>query len=238
MDRNDIADLHNLCAGLGSLRVCSACVQVPASTSTSLCTRCTQQRELGDFSAESDICNACQLQEKYAFGACSSCRQPFQLQQLREDTQGQTMCHECAPEAWPYKCTACKKHKPASEFRHARKQLENAFHTRCMSCETCKECKGSFADHRSMVADERLCTKCDALANRKECSICNKTLNKKLFPPAQWSWTSKTKISTHWFLRCTACHKCNSCGEVKASKDFPQASSACKQCRRRLREIF
>ena len=120
--------------------------------------------------------------------------------------------------------------KPASEFRHARTQLETAFHTRCMSCETCKECKGSLADHRYMVPDERLCRKCDALANRKECSICKKTLNKKLFPPAQWSWASKTKISRNWFLRCTACHRCNLCGEVRDSKHFPQASSACTQC--------
>ena len=30
VDRHDIADLHNMCVGLGSLRVCSACVQIPA----------------------------------------------------------------------------------------------------------------------------------------------------------------------------------------------------------------
>ena len=134
-DKHDIADLHNMCVGLGSLRVCSACVQVPAGTSTSLCTRCTQQRQLGYFSAESDICSACQLQEKYAFRACSSCHQPFQIRQLREDTQGRWMCHECAPEAWPYRCTACKQHEPASEFRHCRRELETAYHTRCKSCE-------------------------------------------------------------------------------------------------------
>ena len=70
VDRNDIADLHTMCVGLGSLRVCSACVQMPAGTSTSLCSRCRKQRQLGYFCGESDICSACQLQDKYPTCRC------------------------------------------------------------------------------------------------------------------------------------------------------------------------
>ena len=133
-------------------------------------------------------------------------------------------------EAWPHRCTACKKQKPASSFQHCRKVLETALHTRCKSCETCKECKRCFIDHRSMAPDTRLCRKCDALAKRQECSVCNQTLHKQLFPASQWTWASKTKISHNWFLRCTACHKCKTCGVVKASQNFPAASAACTQC--------
>ena len=128
VDRHDIDDLYNMCIGMGALRVCSACMQIPDGTSTSLCRRCKQQRQLEYFSAESDICSACQLQEKYAFRACSSCHKAFQINQLRENSEGRRMCHECAPEAWPYRCTACTRHKPASEFRHCRRDLESAYH--------------------------------------------------------------------------------------------------------------
>ena len=219
-----------MCIGLGSLRVCSACELVPAGTAAKLCTRCTQQRPLGYFSAESDICSACQLQDKYAFRACSSCHKAFQISQLRENSEGRRMCHECAPEAWPYRCTACTKHKPASEFQHCRRELETAYHTRCKACETCIECKRSFTDHRSMAPDRRLCTTCAALANRKECTICNRTLDRKMFPDSQWNWASWTKESHNWFLRCKTCHKCTTCGVDKASKDFAQASAQCTQC--------
>ena len=57
------------------------------------------------------------------------------------------------PEAWPHRCTACKKQKPASDFQHCRGKLETPLHTRCKSCETCKECKRCFIDHRSMAPD-------------------------------------------------------------------------------------
>ena len=172
VDRHDIADLHNMCIGLGSLRVCSACVQVPAGTSTSLCTRCRQQRQVGYFSTESDVCNACHLQEKYLFHACSSCHKAFQSSQLRESSVGRRMCHDCAPEAWPYRCTACGRHKAATEFTHSRKELEKSFHTRCKSCETCTACKREFRDHRKMTPDKRLCAKCFAQENLKTCTVC------------------------------------------------------------------
>lgn len=182
VDRHDIADFHMLCIGLGSLRVCTVCVQVQPSTSTSPCTRCTQQRQLGYFSADSDVCKACHLQEKYMFGACSRCHKALQISQLRENSEGLRMCHECALEAWPYRCTACTQHKPASGFTQGRRDLESAYHTRCKSCETCIESKRCFSDHRSMAADTNLCTKCAALAKRKECAICHRAPEEKQFP--------------------------------------------------------
>ena len=101
VQRHDITDLHNMCIGQGSLRVCTVCVQVPPGTSTSRCTRCTQQRQLGYFSVESDVCKACHLQEKYLFRACSMCHKAFQISQLRDNSEGRWMCHDSAPEAWP-----------------------------------------------------------------------------------------------------------------------------------------
>ena len=230
VNRHDIADLHNMCVGLGSLRVCSACVQIPAGTSTTLCTRCKQQRQPGYFSAGSIICSACHLQEKYAVRACTSCHKAFQISQLRENSEGHRMCHECAPEAWPYRCTACKQHKPAREFIHSRKDLDRAFHTRCKTCETCIECRHHFSDHRSMVPDTQLCTKCAARTTRLECSICNKTLDREMFPVSQWMWRLTTHKSHNWFPRCTSCHTCTSCKVTKSSKAFPQTSSQCKEC--------
>ena len=168
-------------------------MQVPPGTSTSRCTRCTQERQLGYFSAESDVCKACHLQEKYQFRACSSCHKALQLNNLRHNSEGRWLCHDCAPAAWPYTCTRCKEHKPAADFRHSRKELEASFHTRCKACETCIACQRWSGDHRSMAPDTRLCTKCDALANRKECSICHRALQKNKFPESQWKWAARTK---------------------------------------------
>ena len=58
-------------------------------------------------------------------------------------------------EAWPHRCTACKKQKPASDFQHCRRMLETPLHTRCKSCETCKECKRCFIDHLHGSKQER-----------------------------------------------------------------------------------
>ena len=168
VNRHDISELHNMCIGLGSLRLCTVCAQVPASTSTARCARCTQQRPLGYFSSDSDVCQPCLQLERYQFKACSMCRKAFQLGQLRQTAEGRRLCHECAPEAWPYRCTACTEYKPASAFNHSRKELETAFHTRCKTCETCTACKRHFSDHRSMAPDRRICTTCAALSNRRE----------------------------------------------------------------------
>ena len=81
-----------------------------------------------------------------------------------------------------------------------------------------------------MAPDTRLCTKCAALANRQECSICYKTLDRNMFPDSQWKWASKTKDSRNWFLRCTKCHTCTSCKVRKGAEEFLQASSQCTAC--------
>ena len=107
VNRHDIGDLHEMCIGLGSLRVCTMCARVPSSTSTAGCARCTQQRPVGYFSADSDVCEACLQLERYQFKACSTCRKAFQLGQLRQNAEGDRLCHECAPEDWSYRCTAC-----------------------------------------------------------------------------------------------------------------------------------
>ena len=163
VDRHDVADLHTLCIGLGSLRVCAACAQVPPSSSTSQCAKCTQQRSQGYSAPDSHVCQACHQAETYQYKACSRCRRSFQLSHLRQNAEGHRLCHECAPEAWPYRCTACNEYKPASAFNHSRKDLETAFHTRCKACEPCTACKNHFSDHRCMAPDRRLCTTCDCL---------------------------------------------------------------------------
>ena len=106
------------------------------------------------------------------FRACSMCHKAFQISQLRENVVGRNMCHDCAPEAWPYRCTACKRHKTASGFQQCRSDLETAFHTRCKSCESCIECKRCLADHRSMAPDTSLCTKCFEQSKLKTCTVC------------------------------------------------------------------
>ena len=185
VDRHDITDLHNMCVGLGSLRLCSVCVQVPPGTSTSRCKRCTQQRLVAYVRRRLGGVQALPPTGYIPFfRACSSCHKALQLNNLRHDSEGRWLCHDCAPEAWPYTCTCCKRHEPAADFRHSRRELEAAFHTRCKSCETCIECKRWSGDHRSMAADTRLCTKCEALVNRKDCAICCKKLDRGKFPKA------------------------------------------------------
>ena len=84
VNRNDISELHMMCIGLGSWRVCTMCAQIPPGTSTARCARCTQHRQLGYFSADSDVCKACHQLEKYVYQACSMCHKVIQLNQLRE----------------------------------------------------------------------------------------------------------------------------------------------------------
>ena len=123
VNRHDIGDLHEMCISLGSLRLCTMCAQVPPATSTARCARCTHQRPEGYFSADSDVCNACRQQEKYQFKACSMCRKPVQLSHLRQNAEGHKLCHECAPDAWSYRCTACSEYRPASAFSNSSKRL-------------------------------------------------------------------------------------------------------------------
>ena len=81
-----------------------------------------------------------------------------------------------------------------------------------------------------MVPDTQLCTKCAARTTRLECSICNKTLDREMFPVSQWMWRLTTHKSHNWFPRCTSCHTCTSCKVTRNSKAFPQTSSQCKEC--------
>ena len=124
------------------------------------------------FTADSTVCQLCHLQEQYVFRDCRGCEKAFQSSQLRENADGSRMCHDCAPQAWPYRCTACTRDKPASEFRHSQKDLEQLYHRRCRACETCAVCHNAFTDHRCMAPDTRLCTTCVANTKLKTCSIC------------------------------------------------------------------
>ena len=60
----DDAKLTEKCIALGAWRVCSVCVRVPSSTSTTRCTRCEQERWQGYFSTASTVCDACHQREK------------------------------------------------------------------------------------------------------------------------------------------------------------------------------
>ena len=82
---------------------------------------------MGYFSVSAHVCEVCHQQEKNAFSACSLSQKAFQTHQVREDADGRLMCHDCAPEAWPYQCTVCKRREPASEFKDGRHALEAAY---------------------------------------------------------------------------------------------------------------
>ena len=97
-----------------------------------------------------------------------------------------------------------QKNKPASDFSHPRRDLETAFHTRCKSCETCSACNRSFADHRKMAADRKLCTKCDAQEKLKTCTVCGEKRAKNLYSTSQW--TQAERQSRNLYLRCIPCH--------------------------------
>ena len=70
------------------------------------------------FDGATDICNACRLHETFAHVSCSSCSKPRALSNMRERKHGQGVfvCYSCAPEEWPYECTACHVFKEASAF--------------------------------------------------------------------------------------------------------------------------
>lgn len=138
------------------------------------------------------------------------------------------MCHECAPEAWHYRCTACTEYKPASAFNHSRTDLETAFHTRCKTCETCTACKRRFSDHRSLAPDTKLCAKCLAQEKLKPCTVCQVKRPPHLYSASQWRQAARQ--SRHLYLRCIPCHTCATCQEPKDEIPFPPLSSECWQC--------
>ena len=72
VDEHDVTDLHDMCIGLGHLRMCTACMQVrvpsdsaPTSGAPIPCRRCEHLRAPHYFVDDGDICNPCRLQMKY-----------------------------------------------------------------------------------------------------------------------------------------------------------------------------
>ena len=130
VNRHDIIDLHHMCIAQGYFRLCTDCAQIrvhtdtPRKPSTSVrCSRCTHLRTQPYFLEDSVVCDACVLQQKFLYSACRMCTKILPVNELRAESSdsGRLMCHDCAPQAWPYKCTACKNHKQASDSEHAGK---------------------------------------------------------------------------------------------------------------------
>ena len=120
----------------------------------------------------------------------------------RAEGEGSYVCYSCAPEEWPYQCTACKACKAASAFRAPRSELERKFHRRCRACETCADCDTHFTDFRSCQVGTRRCSKCYLAASSMQCSVCMKRLKRGDFPASEITNASRT--TQNLFPRCRA----------------------------------
>ena len=135
------------------------------------------------------------------------------------------MCDACAPEAWPYECTACHEWKVAAEFQATRRELEHKFHRRCKACETCSGCQKRVANFSSFAVDTKFCTKCYARLSRKVCTVCRESLERNRFPSNQWQQGKRNLV-----LRCTDCHTCDTCHTEKDVGAFAANATQCIDC--------
>ena len=71
---------------------------------------------------------------------------------------------------------------------------------------------------------------CWQCSQKKPCSVCGERLSAEAFPESQWADSTRaSRLST---LRCTACHCCATCRQVKDARAFDQKAKDCIECQR------
>ena len=81
---------------------------------------------------------------------------------------------------------------------------------------------------RHFVCNDNICVRCAKESKFEQCSVCTQRLSRDMFPDSQFRHQSRSSI-----LRCSACHRCDSCKEVLPAIAFRGASAACVTCSKR-----
>merc|ERR1712078_395005 len=95
--------------------------------------------------------------------------------------------------------------------------------TRCHTCSSCEVSKRS----EDFPQASSQCKKCGA---SKGCGVCGRELPQSAFPASQWK--NAGQAAKNWTLRCTACHCCATCSQMKDVRAFAQKAKDCINCQR------
>ena len=74
-------------------------------------------------------------------------------------------------------------------------------------------------------------SQCTACGGSKECGVCGQKLPQSELPASQWKRAGEA--AQNWGLRCTACHCCATCSQIKNVRAFNHKAKDCIECQRR-----
>ena len=74
--------------------------------------------------------------------------------------------------------------------------------------------------------------RCKERGGSKKCGVCGQELPKTAFPASQWR--NAGRATRKWALRCTACHCCATCSQIKDVRAFGQEAKTCIVCERNI----
>ena len=97
---------------------------------------------------------------------------------------------------------------------------------RCTRCHTCSSCEVSKRSEDFPQASSQ-CKKC---GGSKGCGVCGRELPQSAFPA--WQWKNAGRAAQNWTLRCTACHSCATCCQIKNVRSFAGEAKTCIDCQR------
>ena len=169
-------EVFDKCIGKGSWRICLACAEHPPSDhdtentttegSDKICAMCGQQRPAEVYTMHNDICDSCQLQDRFQTIICSKCGKPTRGTQTLPIAHGDKetrVCLKCAPHERPIECTVCKtsKHPSAFTARHRSAEAKKTGIMRCKTCsEQCSACGRHITDDKHFATNSSQCWKC------------------------------------------------------------------------------
>ena len=125
-----------------------------------------------------DICDSCQLQNRYQTIICSKCGKPTRATQTLYIAHGDSttrVCLKCAPQELPIQCTVCKtsKHPSAFTTRHRSAEAKKTGIMRCKACsEQCSACGRHMTNDSHFATNSSLCWKC--YRQKRHCARCQK----------------------------------------------------------------